>query len=87
MSWNLPDGCTDADIDRAAGGYDEDEYELVYEDPEDPDLEELEAHWDAADEGDARFTAEYEIPLIPTLHPIGIQVAQLTAPEFNKEVA
>lgn len=30
MSWNLPDGCTDYDIDRAAGGYDEPE-------PEDPD--------------------------------------------------
>lgn len=30
MSWNLPDGCTDEDIDRANGGYDEPE-------PEDPD--------------------------------------------------
>lgn len=23
MAWNLPPGCTDADIDRAAPGYDE----------------------------------------------------------------
>lgn len=25
-SWNLPDGCSDADVDRAAGGYDEGYY-------------------------------------------------------------
>lgn len=27
MSWNLPDGCTDHDIDVAAGGYDRPEPE------------------------------------------------------------
>lgn len=30
MAWNLPDGCSDYDVDVAAGGYDEPE-------PEDPD--------------------------------------------------
>lgn len=25
-NWNLPDGCSDADVDRAAGGYDEGYY-------------------------------------------------------------
>lgn len=32
--WNLPPGCTDADIDRAMGGYDEchhEEFEINYE--------------------------------------------------------
>jgi hypothetical protein len=38
MSWNLPDGCTDYDIDVAAGGYDEREFE-----EDDFDLEAYEA--------------------------------------------
>lgn len=27
MGWNLPPGCTDADIDRACPGYDDDAYD------------------------------------------------------------
>lgn len=25
MGWNLPDGCTNEDVDRAAGGYEEED--------------------------------------------------------------
>jgi hypothetical protein len=52
---------------------------------------ELPAQWDEAAEGDMRYDIAEEQRLfpapelaIPNLHPIGIQAAKLTAPEFTR---
>ena len=93
MSWNLPPGCTDRDVDMAAGGYDEEpEDSAKYSEPwEDDAPSELIAQWDEADEGDARFSHEFESadqwPEIPTLKRIEVKVQRLTAPEMLPEVA
>ncbi len=39
MAWNLPDGCTDRDVDVAAGGYDAPECECRY----DPQTDEMDS--------------------------------------------
>ena len=68
---------------------DSDGWEYNEPEPEEPDG--LPAQWDEAAEGDMRYDiAEEQRPLpapelrIPNQHPIGIQVAKLTAPEFTR---
>ena len=47
MGWNLPPGCSQSDIDHAAGGYDDETEVEVNEEPEPP--EGLEEQWETAD--------------------------------------
>jgi hypothetical protein len=69
MSWNLPDGCTDRDIDYAAGGYDEPEEEYEEPEPEEgeiPVITEAEALEALAEEaGDRAYDAADEERLFP----------------------
>ena len=92
MSWNLPDGCTDSDVDYAAGGYEhEPEEEEIREPWEDEPDEHLAARWDEADEGDMRYDLAEEARLfppeyitIPVLHRIELRVARLNVPELAR---
>jgi len=47
MGWNLPPGCSQSDIDHAAGGYDEETEVEVIEELEPP--EGLEEQWEMAE--------------------------------------
>ena len=62
-----------------------------YREPEHEEPAEPPAHWDEAAEGDMRYDIAEEQPLLPApelaiphLHPIGIQVAKLTAAESTR---
>jgi hypothetical protein len=64
-----------------------------YNEPEPDEPAELPGQWDDAAEGDMRYDIAEEQRLfpapelaIPHLHPIGIQAAELTAPEFTRPV-
>jgi hypothetical protein len=70
---------------------DSDGWEYNEPEPEEPD--ELHAQWDEAAEGDMRYDIAEEQRLfpapelaIPNLHPIGVQVAKLTAPDSTRPV-
>jgi hypothetical protein len=62
-----------------------------YNEPEPDEPDEPSAQWDEAAEGDMRYDIAEEQRLfpapelaIPNLRPIGIQGANLTAPEFTR---
>jgi hypothetical protein len=64
-----------------------------YSEPEPEEPAEPSAQWDEAAEGDMRYDIAEEQRLlpspelvIPNLHPIGIQVAEVTAPESTRSL-
>ena len=70
-------------------GWDDDPQEI--EEPEEPEIEELAARWDEADEGDMRYDLAEEARLfppeyitIPVLHRIELRVARLNVPELAR---
>ena len=64
-----------------------------YREPEPEELAEPPAQWDEAAEGDMRYDIAEEQRLfpapefaIPNLHPIGVQVAKLTAHDSTRQL-